>query len=105
MATSTLTLRMDDTLKHQVDSISHDLGLTTTAVFNVMAKRFVAERGFPLEVRLDDEAKPTETTRKAMVAAEARELGLIPDDSPTFTNASDLINYLDNATEHVSHQA
>ena len=105
MATSTLTLRMDNALKHQVDSISHGLGLTTTAVLTVMAKRFVAERGFPFEVRLEDQAKPNETTRKAMVAAEARELGLMPDDSPAFSNARDLMSYLDNDAEHVSHQA
>ena len=70
-----------------------------------MAKRFVAERGFPFEVRLEDQAKPNETTRKAMAAAEAREHGFMPDDSPAFSNASELMSYLDSDAGHVSHQA
>ena len=105
MATSTFTLRMDDKLKQQVDGISHDLGLTTTAVFNVMAKRFVAERGFPFDVRLEDESQPTQTTRKAMVLAQARELGLIADVSPAFDNGHDVIGFLNDAANHVPHQA
>lgn len=39
--------------------------------------------------------EPTETTRKALAKAWAEELGLIPDDSPSFDNVDELMQYLD----------
>lgn len=50
MATSTINIRMDSELKCEMDEISSDIGLTTTAVFNVFARQFVAHRGFPFAV-------------------------------------------------------
>ena len=38
---------------------------------------------------------PNEATRRAMVIAEAHELGILPDDSPSFNNADELISFLD----------
>ena len=38
--------------------------------------------------------EPTEATKKALVAAQAKELGIIPDDSPSFDNMNELKNYL-----------
>lgn len=40
--------------------------------------------------------KPTFETRKALAEARAKELGIIPDDSPVFDNVDDLMEYLDN---------
>ena len=39
--------------------------------------------------------EPTETTKEALVTAQAKELGIIPDDSPSFDNVDELKNYLD----------
>jgi DNA-damage-inducible protein J len=39
----------------------------------------------------------TEETRRALVEAEAKELGLIPDDAATFTSVEDAMAYLDDA--------
>lgn len=50
MATSTINIRMDSELKREMDEISSDIGLTTTAAFNVFARQFVAHRGFPFAV-------------------------------------------------------
>ncbi len=38
---------------------------------------------------------PNETTRCAMIEARAKESGLIPDDTPSFTNVDELMRYLD----------
>ena len=38
---------------------------------------------------------PNEVTRRAMVIAEAHELGILPDDSLSFNNADELMSFLD----------
>lgn len=38
---------------------------------------------------------PNETTKKAMRLAEAKDEGIIPDDSPSFNNLDDLMKSLD----------
>ena len=48
---------------------------------------------------LAPEPEPTEKTRRALVAAEAKALGLIPDDVPSFADAGELISFLDNQGE------
>ncbi|WEV72462.1 type II toxin-antitoxin system RelB/DinJ family antitoxin [Bifidobacterium sp. ESL0790] len=100
-ATTSFTLRMDTNLKHQFDDIADKLGLSTTAALNVMAKKFVTERGFPFSVRLDDPI-PNATTAKAMEYARSRADGTVNDDSPSFTNGSDAIAYLEDEAARVS---
>lgn len=50
MATSTFNIQLDSDLKRRVEEVSSDIGLTSTAVFNVFARQFVAHRGFPFAV-------------------------------------------------------
>ena len=50
MSTATLNIRMDASLKEEVDKVSKSIGLTPTAAFNVFARQFVAHRGFPFAV-------------------------------------------------------
>ena len=50
MASTTLTIRMESTLKTQVESVAESLGLSAAAAFNVFARQFVAHRGFPFRV-------------------------------------------------------
>lgn len=50
MASATMNIRLDTTLKKQVEEVSSSIGLTPTAVFNVFARQFVAHRGFPFAV-------------------------------------------------------
>jgi addiction module RelB/DinJ family antitoxin len=42
-----MNLKIDPSLKHQVDEISEKIGLTATDVIRVMLKKFVLHRGFP----------------------------------------------------------
>ena len=85
MATTTITL--DDTVKQVAkrQNISPE-----------KARQLIIKRRIPFDIEAPDPA-PNEATRRAMVAAEARELGIIPDDTPTFTDVDDLLAYLDEA--------
>lgn len=49
--TTTMNIRMDERVKSDLDDIATAIGLSSSAVVNVLVKRFVAERGFPFEVK------------------------------------------------------
>ena len=53
MATATAPLgnRVDVSLKREFDATAEEIGLTPTAALTVFMKRFVADGGFPFEVR------------------------------------------------------
>lgn len=94
MATTTITL--DDAVKQETTEILDTLGLSLSGYFNLAARQLIIKRRIPFDIEAPDPA-PNEATRRAMVAAEARELGIIPDDTPTFTDVDDLLAYLDEA--------
>ena len=48
----------------------------------------------PFEVPAEH-PEPNKTTRRALAEAEAKALGVIPDNSPAFTNTKDALEYLD----------
>ncbi len=51
MAQSTLSMRVDDTLKKNFDSICDDFGFTSTAAITVFMKTVVRERRIPFEIK------------------------------------------------------
>lgn len=59
MAQSTFSIRMDETLKRQFDSLCADFGMTATTAFNVFARAVVREKKIPFEIQ----ASSAETTR------------------------------------------
>ena len=50
MALSTFSVRMDDTLKKQFDSLCFDFGMTASTAFNIFARAVVRERKIPFEI-------------------------------------------------------
>jgi len=90
----TSTVRFDEALKSQAVEILEGMGLSFNGYLVLSVRQLVNQRKIPFEIVAANEA-PTEETRRAMVAAEAKELGLIPDDSPTFANADELMSYLE----------
>ncbi len=54
MAQTTLSVRMDTELKHQLDALCADVGMTTSTAVNLFAKAFVRERRLPFEVIASD---------------------------------------------------
>ena len=79
MSNTTTTVRMDDVLKSQVNSILEGLGLSFNTFVIMASKQLVYENGLPFEAKIPKEINPV--LRKLMVEEEAIQLGLIPDDS------------------------
>ena len=63
MAQATFSVRMDETLKRQFDSLCSDFGLTASAAINVFARAVVRERRIPFEIASPE---PDITREKAM---------------------------------------
>ena len=50
MAQATFSVRMDENLKKQFDSLCADFGMNATTAFNVFARAVVRERKIPFEI-------------------------------------------------------
>ena len=50
MAQATFSVRMDEELKRQFDSLCADFGMNATTAFNVFARAVVRERKSPFEI-------------------------------------------------------
>lgn len=94
MSTSATTIRLDDDLKKELVKELKATGLSVNTYFNMAARQLVIQKKVPFEVITEVDV-PTEKTRRAIVAAEAKALGLIPDDTPTFDDVNELKKFLD----------
>lgn len=65
--TKTVTVRLDDELKQDVEHIFSKLGLSVSQAVVLFYKQVQLHRGLPFDVRI-----PNETTRRALADAEAR---------------------------------
>lgn len=88
------TVRFDETEKAEATAILGSIGLSFNAYLNLAVRQLINQGRVPFELAPAKEV-PNETTRRAMVEAEAKELGLLPDDAPTFSDADELLAYLD----------
>ena len=53
MAQTTVSVRMDDTLKHDFDAVCNDLGLSMTTAITMLAKKMTREKRLPFDVSID----------------------------------------------------
>ena len=53
MAQTTISIRMDDTLKKDFDSVCGELGLSMSAAIIMLAKKMTRENRLPFEVSID----------------------------------------------------
>lgn len=90
-----ITFNLDDALAKQLKAELNQVGLTLTTFFELTVRQAIIQQRIPFKIKMVEEI-PNETTKRAIVAAEAIELGLIPDDSPSFTSAKEAIKYLNN---------
>lgn len=65
MAQSTFSVRMDEALKQQFDSLCREFGMNMSTAINIFARAVVRERKIPFEISSPD----TETTRSGALAA------------------------------------
>lgn len=54
MRQATITIRVDQSLKKNFDSLCDDFGLSVTAAFNIFMKAVVRERCIPFKIHADD---------------------------------------------------
>ena len=64
MAQATFSIRMDEGLKKQFDSLCSEFGMNATTAFNIFAKAVVQERRIPFEI-----TAPADTVRDDAIAA------------------------------------
>ena len=88
------TTRFEESDKSEATDLLKSMGLTFNGYLNMAVKQLINQRRIPFEI-LPAKEEPSEETRRAMIAAEAKEYGLIDDDSPSFTTADEAINGLD----------
>lgn len=65
MAQATFSVRMDEALKRQFDTLCSDFGMTTSTAINVFARAVVRERRIPFEIISPE---PEVTRERAMQA-------------------------------------
>ncbi|MDR1292234.1 MAG: type II toxin-antitoxin system RelB/DinJ family antitoxin [Clostridiales Family XIII bacterium] len=53
MATKTISIRLDEATKAQMDSFCEDVGLNTSTAFKMFAKNVVRNRRLPFDVESD----------------------------------------------------
>ena len=53
MAQTTLSVRMDDSLKSDFDKVCNELGLSMTTSITMLAKKMTREKRLPFEVSVD----------------------------------------------------
>ena len=56
MAQTSMTFRVDDSLKKQFDMLCDEFGLTNTAALTIFMKAVVRERRIPFELKTESEA-------------------------------------------------
>ena len=90
-----ITVRIEDSLKIQATETLDSIGLEFNDCLNLAVRQLVNQRRIPFELKAADEVL-NEETHRAMVFAEAKAMGLIPDDAPSFSDPDELMAFLDN---------
>ena len=83
MPQSTVTIRVDERLKKNFDSLCDQFGFSNTAAFTIFMKAVVRERRIPFEIKVDSDEQIREKAvrafaqmRQDVVSSEAPELSL-----------------------------
>ncbi len=78
MALSTVTIRVDDTLKDQFNNLCGQFGLSNTAAYTLFMKAVVRERRIPFDIRIDsdEEIRAKAVSAFAQMRADVAERGL-----------------------------
>ena len=88
------TVRFDESLKSEAVDILDSIGLSLNAYLTLALRQLVNQHRVPFELVAKTNA-PNEETRLAMLRAEAKSAGIIPDDDPSFDNVEDAMKYLE----------
>ncbi|WP_143455779.1 damage-inducible protein J [Limosilactobacillus reuteri] len=64
------------------------MGLSINSYFNMAVRQLVIQKKIPFEILAEQEDSNL-TTRRALIEAKAKDLGIIPDGSPHFKNVDE----------------
>lgn len=92
--TSATTIRIDEADKIEATQILKSIGLTFSGYLNMAVKQLINQRRVPFEL-VAMSYEPTEETHLAMLRAEAKAAGLIPDNDLSFDNVEDFFAALE----------
>jgi DNA-damage-inducible protein J len=92
--TKATTVRLDEPEKTIAQELLSGMGLNLNAYLNMAVHQLAIQKEIPFKVLAAPNVAKDETY-KAMIAAEAKVLGLIPDDARSFTDADTLIDFLE----------
>lgn len=67
MANTNISIRMDETLKKQADTLFNELGMNLSTAFNIFVRQSVREGRIPFDISLQ---QPNRETIAALVEAE-----------------------------------
>ncbi|MBJ7688485.1 type II toxin-antitoxin system RelB/DinJ family antitoxin [Weissella sp. GP1] len=93
-----ITIKVDESLKHEAEDILDDMGLNMTTLFTMTLKRVVHDRQLPFTPSAQP-APLDEVTKRAVIESYAKEIGLIPDDDITMTPEEFRKRYTDNVRD------
>lgn len=65
MSQATFSIRMDEDLKKQFDSVCEEMGMSATTAFNIFARTVVREKRIPFEISASDKQKEQNNTISA----------------------------------------
>lgn len=72
MAQATFSVRMDETLKRQFDSLCADFGMNASTAINVFARAVVRERKIPFEIAATEQEGSREKAMQAFLALRSK---------------------------------
>ena len=87
-----ITIRMNDDLKARVNQTLDAIGMNFNTYVTMASIQLVNQQRLPF----DTSVRAAEQTKRAMLEAEAKERGILPDDAATFNSAQDAITWLHN---------
>lgn len=82
---ATISARIDDQLKDHAEKIAESIGLPLSSVINIFLRRFIAEKGFPFEVKALDLPAPAPVLDPAALTAAVKKAVADPN-NPTPPN-------------------
>ena len=89
-----ITIRMEDSLKREVEELFNDLGMTLTTAFTIFARQAVREQRIPFEIT---RIVPNAKTRAAIEEARAMMSGEM--ETKVYRTSAELFEELDEEME------
>lgn len=91
-----LVANIDDDVKARAAALYDSMGMSLSTAVNMFLRQSLVDNGLPFRPRRYEGIRlvPTEETRRVMVEAEAKELGLMPDDAVECRTEEEVLDHL-----------